>query len=34
MPDGCGNDDGNSHDNDADSTDFSTTWKIYLILVF
>ena len=27
-------DDGNSHDEDVDSTDFKTTWKIYLILFF
>ena len=24
----------NSHDEDYDSTDFTTTWKIYLILFF
>ena len=26
--------DGNSRDEDVDSTDFTTTWKIYLILFF
>ena len=37
MPTGYGNDkdnDGNSHDKDADSTDFKATWKIYLFFFF
>ena len=31
MPAECGNDndDGNSHDEDVDTTDFITAWKIY-----
>ena len=35
MPAPYGNDngnDGNSHDEYVDSTDFTTVWKIYLIL--
>ena len=32
--DNANDDDGNSHDEDVDSTDFKTTWKIYLILFF
>ena len=37
MPAGYNNDhdnDGNSHDEDIDSSEFTTTWKIYLILFF
>ena len=37
MSAGYGNDidnDDNSHDEDVDSTDFRTTWKVYLILFF
>ena len=37
MSAGYGNDidnDDNSRDEDVDSTDFRTTWKVYLILFF
>ena len=35
MAAGYGNDNDNDHnDEDVDSTDFTTTWKIYLILSF
>ena len=37
MPTGYGNDknnEGNSHNEDVDSTDFKANWKIYLIFFF
>ena len=35
MPAGYGNhNDNDGNDKDVDSTDFTTTWKIYLILFF